>query len=1050
MTDDTPVVVDRESEGKERESQEGMGEKLSATVESSVEGEGVGGSEVEGALTAESVVSPPAKPPKPTNPTAALKPVAIDTLTPPPKPPRTRLTAATSTGVTSGVAGLSPPVKLPPKSRRRYTADEISGLRACFLSQVEAYIEDYLSHVSCHLQDLSNNFSVARGGRGREKNTDGESKGGSWFARGGGTGGSLVRASDRLGTRNRILEKFLGREIRGGDGGNGVKLVRKSSGGAGGIGGGKGGKEGERQGGGGGGVGEKDKRRKSNVKNDKDNEGVIDRGRSDSVSVMSIYSWSEDTDVRSVSAHSASHSNVISHSNSVTSLMALNGGSVSTHSLSSSSPSLSPLVSPAKPIVGVSGTSGTGSSNTASLLSSLSLSHSQRTNSIPGMPVSINGREKEKEIEREINNGKENEKENEIKRETKKKGKRALVSPQIITSSSDRCVIHVPHYLTLTPTPTISTNSTTPSNMILSPTLTIDMSRLLSTRDWSCAVLFTHLNATTIFKIINLLLMEKSLVIYGKHPGVVTACTMGVINLLSPFVWEGIFVPLLPDGARALFEAPVPLIVGTVSPPKPSDVSIETAILHLNDDNAQVRYLQPLSMSNSISYPVSHNPSHTTTLSSIPTANDSTVGLTVKRGLTPKHLQPQNLLLNQSLPLPNSLTISSPLPTTNSTTISSAISSSGGRERDDGIGIGGIAEIITESPSSSNVSCNSHSPSPLPISSSPSLSPIPVTPDVQVEKEVEKEREREKIMMKEKEREIEVKHIEFLAWFVRLPEVSADMPVEEEISKRLEHTRRLLCHFIRDKIHIVHNLAYSTSSSATSSSKVGITMQVTTPPNSNGERVIEQTVKVRNSLDRVLMSHLPDAITLQLRVLLSAIKRHNYSFCSKLVDDASAWKRFIRRRKPQSSDVNGSIIPPSASLDDEDFIAEQFLEPLRYILEFQEAMVKTQLFVSFMDRLRKEHYMLDQVRYVVIIDVIVDCGFTLYLSHYREFIGHWIYFHVVRRRRSKLLSKKHKRNLLSRHHSLTPSNGLMVLNAVTGTENVRSGLRKASFHYPSK
>ena len=90
-------------------------------------------------------------------------------------------------------------------------------------------------------------------------------------------------------------------------------------------------------------------------------------------------------------------------------------------------------------------------------------------------------------------------------------------------------------------------------------------------------MLFTHLSSTIIFKIINLLLMEKSLIIHGKNAGIVTTITMAVINLISPFLWEGIFVPLVPDNARELFGAPVPLVVGTTSAPRVNDVSSDTA-----------------------------------------------------------------------------------------------------------------------------------------------------------------------------------------------------------------------------------------------------------------------------------------------------------------------------------------------------------------------------------------------------------------------------------------------------------------------------------------
>jgi DENN (AEX-3) domain. len=96
--------------------------------------------------------------------------------------------------------------------------------------------------------------------------------------------------------------------------------------------------------------------------------------------------------------------------------------------------------------------------------------------------------------------------------------------------------------------------------------------------------MFAHLNPQIIFKVINLLLMEKSIIIHGKHAGIVTSITLAVVNLILPFIWEGIFVPLVPDNARELFGAPVPLIVGTTSAPRVQDVAPTTAILFLNDD----------------------------------------------------------------------------------------------------------------------------------------------------------------------------------------------------------------------------------------------------------------------------------------------------------------------------------------------------------------------------------------------------------------------------------------------------------------------------------
>ena len=74
----------------------------------------------------------------------------------------------------------------------------------------------------------------------------------------------------------------------------------------------------------------------------------------------------------------------------------------------------------------------------------------------------------------------------------------------------------------------------------------ICVASLLSTQEWTTAVLFTHLSSQIVCKVINLLLMEKSLIIHGKNAGIVTSITMAVLHLIEPFCWEGIFVPLVP------------------------------------------------------------------------------------------------------------------------------------------------------------------------------------------------------------------------------------------------------------------------------------------------------------------------------------------------------------------------------------------------------------------------------------------------------------------------------------------------------------------------
>ena len=321
--------------------------------------------------------------------------------------------------------------------------------------------------------------------------------------------------------------------------------------------------------------------------------------------------------------------------------------------------------------------------------------------------------------------------------------------------------------------------------------------------------------------------MEKSLIIHGKNAGIVTTITMAVINLISPFQWEGIFIPLVPDNARELFGAPVPLIVGTTSAPRITDVSSDTAILFLNDDNVTIT-----------TYTNNHNNYQ-------PTATTTGTG--------------------------------------NNTTTNS---------------------------NSSNIQEN-----------------IPKT------------------------------SLKFVAWFVRLPEVSADLPLETEMTRRIDYTSALLCDFIKTQLEyreensFIHQNSgkYTTSKPVTSQ---GLTLSKTTTTSTTTTShiittPIEKIHKITNTIDSLLMSAVPIYILQHIRILIVSIKRYNYGFCGCVISDPSSWKKFLRYSNRTGSD---------------EFYPEYFMEPLRNHLEFQDAIVHTQLFVSFMDKLRKEQCVMDTFR----------------------------------------------------------------------------------------
>lgn len=82
--------------------------------------------------------------------------------------------------------------------------------------------------------------------------------------------------------------------------------------------------------------------------------------------------------------------------------------------------------------------------------------------------------------------------------------------------------------------------------------------------------------------------------------------------------------------------------------------------------------------------------------------------------------------------------------------------------------------------------------------------------------------------------------------------------------------------------------------------------------------------------------------------LLSCITHQNMKFTGDM-SDPSAWRQYVRH---------------NATTNEDEFIPSLFMDPIRSQVEFQELMVKTQLFVGFVDRIRSEYNGLEPLRCV--------------------------------------------------------------------------------------
>ena len=85
---------------------------------------------------------------------------------------------------------------------------------------------------------------------------------------------------------------------------------------------------------------------------------------------------------------------------------------------------------------------------------------------------------------------------------------------------------------------------------------------LPDTSDWGVALLFLRFGSSTLLLVLNLLLLESSILVVGTRAEEVSCCTSALSTLLKPFRWASVFMPLIP--VLDFVGSPVPFIAGIV------------------------------------------------------------------------------------------------------------------------------------------------------------------------------------------------------------------------------------------------------------------------------------------------------------------------------------------------------------------------------------------------------------------------------------------------------------------------------------------------------
>ncbi|CAM9153547.1 unnamed protein product, partial [Phaeothamnion confervicola] len=96
---------------------------------------------------------------------------------------------------------------------------------------------------------------------------------------------------------------------------------------------------------------------------------------------------------------------------------------------------------------------------------------------------------------------------------------------------------------------------------------------------WSSALALSMLPAENVVRAVNVLLLEKCLVVLGRDLGLVSVTATALLSLLRPFEWEGVFVPVLPTSLLDVLQSPVPVVVGLQAPFDADDPRLHSVVV---------------------------------------------------------------------------------------------------------------------------------------------------------------------------------------------------------------------------------------------------------------------------------------------------------------------------------------------------------------------------------------------------------------------------------------------------------------------------------------
>jgi pentatricopeptide repeat protein len=76
-------------------------------------------------------------------------------------------------------------------------------------------------------------------------------------------------------------------------------------------------------------------------------------------------------------------------------------------------------------------------------------------------------------------------------------------------------------------------------------------------------LIFERLSVDNLIRVVEMLLLERQVLLLSSHYSVLTVAAEGLLSLLFPFSWQHVYIPFLPQAALDFVHAPMPFLIGT-------------------------------------------------------------------------------------------------------------------------------------------------------------------------------------------------------------------------------------------------------------------------------------------------------------------------------------------------------------------------------------------------------------------------------------------------------------------------------------------------------